>query len=226
MFQAGSLQKMGNWNPMGLFFGFMLFFGGIISIIGIISIPASAVFGSILLLFAFVVILLSHSTTSLTLHPRPPTSMSKTPYEIKTQKAEEMRNNPTPAERRMREILNINVTPNFPDHMFYSQSVQYGYILDFYCPTLKLAIEVDGESHNNRQGYDWQRDSHLQDWGIQVLRTSNTQVFNNPEDLVNSLNKIIEEKSQQTSRNIYSPNSRKTPYYRAPPKNRYSPRRY
>lgn len=80
-------------------------------------------------------------------------------------------------------------------------TVIYGLLLS----DLKIAIEVDGESDNNRQVYDWERDSHLQDWGIQVLRTSNTQVFNNPEDLVNSLNKIIEEKSQQTSRNIYSP---------------------
>jgi len=95
------------------------------------------------------------------------------------------------------------VTPNFPEHVFYSQSVQYGYILDFYCPTLKLGIEVDGASHNNRQGYDWERDSHLQKHGIQILRTDNEQVFNNSQDLVNSLNKIIMEKSQR-EQNRYS----------------------
>jgi hypothetical protein len=69
------------------------------------------------------------------------------------------------------------------------------------------------------------RDSHLQGCGIQVLRTSNEQVFNNPEDLVNSLNKIIEEKSHQISRNI-SPTPRKSSYYKAPYRQRYPPRRY
>lgn len=77
--------------------------------------------------------------------------------------------------------------------------MQYGYILDFYCPTLRLAIEVDGGSHNNRQGYDWERDTHLTNHGIQVLRTTNAQVFNNPQDLVNSLNKIIQEKNEQAN---------------------------
>lgn len=162
----------------------------------------------------------SSSSTAPTTPPAP-----QTPFEAKKQKAEEMRTNPTPAEKRMREILNVNVTPNFPDHVFYSQSVQFGYILDFFCPTLKLAIEVDGGSHNSRQGYDWERDSHLQGWGIQVLRTSNEQILNNPDDLVNSLNKIIEEKSHQASRNI-SPTPRKSSYYKAPYRSRYPPRRY
>ena len=129
-----------------------------------------------------------------------------------------MRNNPTAAERRMQEILNLSVIPNFPEYEFESQSVQYGYILDFYCPTLRLAIEVDGGSHNNRQGYDWERDTHLTNHGIQVLRTTNTQVFANPQDLVNSLNKIIQEKSEQVGRNQVTRNS-----YSAM---RYSPRRY
>jgi len=147
----------------------------------------------------------------------PPPPPTQTKYQNKLQKAAEMRDNPTHAERRMREILNASVIPNFPEYYFESQSVQYGYILDFYCPALRLAIEVDGASHNNRQGYDWEKDSHLRDRGIQVLRTSNSQVFNNPQDLINSLNRIIEEKSQQASRNSYS-----STRYRS----RYPPRRY
>jgi very-short-patch-repair endonuclease len=124
----------------------------------------------------------------------PPTELSHT---AKLDKADEMRDNPTPAEKRMREILNSSVTANFPEHIFYPQSLQYGYILDFYCPTLHLAIEVDGGSHNNRRGYDWERDTHLARWGIQVLRANNDEVFNNPQALANSLCKIIQEKTTQ-----------------------------
>ena len=149
------------------------------------------------------------------LTPPPP----KSPYQLKLEKADEMRSNPTPAEKRMWEILNSSVTPNFLEHIFYPQSVQYGYILDFYCPTLNLAIEVDGDSHNSRRGYDWERDTHLSRGGIQVLRASNDEVFNNPQALADSLCKIIQEKNQQLYRNTHNSAMR---YNRGG----YSPRRY
>ncbi len=44
------------------------------------------------------------------------------------------------------------------------------YILDFYCPKLKLAIEIDGESHENKWDYDQQRDRKLRSLGIKTLR--------------------------------------------------------
>ena len=46
--------------------------------------------------------------------PEPPIAPPKSPYELKLEKAEEMRNNPEPAEKRMMEILNSSVTPNYP----------------------------------------------------------------------------------------------------------------
>ena len=206
---------MSKWNPTGVIVSILFFFIGIICL-GL----SSWALGFLFLLVTFSVLILSKPSPSTSAQksrqlPPPP---SQTKYENKLQKAAEMRNNPTPAERRMREILNVSVTPNFPEYVFESQSVQYGYILDFYCHALRLAIEVDGGSHNNRQGYDWERDTHLQEHGIQVLRTSNAQVFNNPQDLVDSLNKIIEGKSQQVNRNQVNSNS-----YSAI---RYSPRRY
>ena len=206
---------MSKWNPTGVIVSILFFFIGIICL-GL----SSWALGFLFLLVTFSVLILSKPSPSTSAQksrqlPPPP---SQTKYQYKLQKAAEMRNNPTPAEKRMREILNANVTPNFPEYVFESQSVQYGYILDFYCHALRLAIEVDGGSHNNRQGYDWERDTHLQEHGIQVLRTSNAQVFNNPQDLVDSLNKIIEGKSQQVNRNQVNSNS-----YSAI---RYSPRRY
>jgi very-short-patch-repair endonuclease len=55
------------------------------------------------------------------------------------------------------------------------------YILDFYCVTLRLAIELDGESHYVADGpaRDVQRDAFLNSSGITVLRFSNQDVRKN-----------------------------------------------
>ena len=65
---------------------------------------------------------------------------------FKYDEAYRMRYNPTPAEARMWEILKSQVMPHFPNHIFRRQQVRYGYIIDFYCQTLRLAIEVDGRN--------------------------------------------------------------------------------
>jgi len=53
------------------------------------------------------------------------------------------------------------------------------YILDFYCPQKKLAIELDGGGHaeESQAEYDKDRTSYLQESGIEVLRFWNHQVF-------------------------------------------------
>lgn len=44
------------------------------------------------------------------------------------------------------------------------------YILDFYCAELRLAVEIDGMTHDARVEYDRRRDAWLTDKGIRVLR--------------------------------------------------------
>ncbi len=124
----------------------------------------------------------------------------------KFEKAYEMRHNPTPAEARMWEILKGQVMPNFPNHIFYRQVVAFGYILDFYCPTLRIGIEIDGAIHDDQRRYDRQRDSNLARWGIKVLRTRNETVFNNPQRLATQLCQIIQDKMK--------PRARPTPWYK------------
>lgn len=51
------------------------------------------------------------------------------------------------------------------------------YILDFYCPEAKLAIEVDGELHALRLERDRARDEFLAKQGILVLRIPSLDVF-------------------------------------------------
>ena len=53
-----------------------------------------------------------------------------------------------------------------------------GYVVDFYCPRLRLAIEIDGSSHDrleNRE-YDALREETLTELGVHVLRFRNEQV--------------------------------------------------
>jgi len=57
-------------------------------------------------------------------------------------------------------------------------SVDY-YILDFYCPAAKLAIELDGAGHFTPEGRekDKKRDQHLENAGIKVLHFENKLLF-------------------------------------------------
>lgn len=44
------------------------------------------------------------------------------------------------------------------------------FVVDFYCPTKRLAIELDGSVHKNDGMYDKWRTKYLMSYGIKVLR--------------------------------------------------------
>lgn len=72
------------------------------------------------------------------------------------------------------------------------------FILDFYCPSLKLAIELDGDYHYHMMmpDRDWERDRVLLDkFGIKTLRFENKIVFNHPESIRDSIIKELNAKS-------------------------------
>lgn len=61
---------------------------------------------------------------------------------------------------------------------------QYGvdkFVLDFYCPELKLAIEVDGDSHfrGGAKESDMERQKIIESYGIVFLRFTNTDIYEN-----------------------------------------------
>ena len=58
------------------------------------------------------------------------------------------------------------------------------YVLDFYCPELKLCVELDGSSHDYRFDYDEQRTRFLDEQGIRVIRFQNEQVWSGLEGVV------------------------------------------
>lgn len=60
------------------------------------------------------------------------------------------------------------------------QVVLFGYIIDFYNPGARLAVEVDGEYHLSRTEYDASRTAHLAKRSIMTLRFTNAEVLSNP----------------------------------------------
>jgi len=88
----------------------------------------------------------------------------------------ELRNNLTPAEARFWKIVQ---NKNLEGRKFRRQHSVGNYILDFYCPSEKLAIELDGEVHfnDNAREYDYERKLFLEHYGIKVLRFENKRVF-------------------------------------------------
>ncbi len=84
------------------------------------------------------------------------------------------RKNQTKAEKIMRdEILRKRQTW----YLFLRQKMLWSFIVDFYCSELLLAIEIDGNSHKNKQIYDINRTDLINDLWIFVIRYTNEDVF-------------------------------------------------
>jgi very-short-patch-repair endonuclease len=74
---------------------------------------------------------------------------------------------------------------------FRRQHSVHNYVLDFYCPSERLAIELDGEHHFSPHGllYDEQRTADLNALRISVLRFENEEVFQSPEAVLAEIKK-------------------------------------
>jgi len=77
---------------------------------------------------------------------------------------------------------------------FRRQSSIGNYIVDFYCPEIKLIIELDGVSHDNylAEEKDEKRDAFLTKEGYRILRFENRYVFEFPEEIVGEIIKAKE----------------------------------
>jgi very-short-patch-repair endonuclease len=67
------------------------------------------------------------------------------------------------------------------------------FIVDFYCPALKLVVEVDGESHftDEAQVRDQVRTHILEGYGLTVMRFTNQQVLHKFEGVCGEIEKMI-----------------------------------
>ena len=106
-----------------------------------------------------------------------------------TSRAQELRRNMTKEERR----LWYEYLRNHPYR--FRRQVPFGnYILDFYCASAKLAVELDGSQHFDPKGiqYDQARTAFFESNGIYVLRFSNTDVLQNLRGVCQAIDLAIE----------------------------------
>ena len=104
-----------------------------------------------------------------------------------------LRLNATPAEAALWRILKGNQIEGLRWRRQFSVGP---YILDFYCPRLRLCIELDGEQHYTVEGVD--HDDNRTEWlwrekGIRVVRIENKDVFIQYERITECIRNIAKE---------------------------------
>ncbi|MHB0951814.1 MAG: endonuclease domain-containing protein [Allorhizobium sp.] len=107
-------------------------------------------------------------------------------------RAKTLRRELTRAEREMWDILR-----DFrPRGARFRRETPIGpYIADFAWLAARVIVEVDGDSHETEQGraHDLRRDDFLRRQGFKILRFDNDQVIDNPDYVVVSLEKSLEQ---------------------------------
>ena len=105
-------------------------------------------------------------------------------------RAPHMRRNPTAAEKclwqrlRKRQVLGFRFRRQHPINRF---------IVDFYCRGAGLVIEVDGSVHDSPEQaeYDRQRETFLEERGIQILRFTNTEVLHGTDMVIDTIARLL-----------------------------------
>jgi very-short-patch-repair endonuclease len=90
------------------------------------------------------------------------------------QAARTMRREPTAAEEVLWGALRKN---QFGGLKFRQQHPVGRFVLDFYCASCKLAVEVDGDVHDDQAERDAERTKVVERYGYHVLRFRNEQVL-------------------------------------------------
>ncbi|MBI4092308.1 MAG: endonuclease domain-containing protein [Candidatus Kerfeldbacteria bacterium] len=103
---------------------------------------------------------------------------------------QKLRNESTPAERKLWGHLRKS---QFLGLKFQRQYGIGPYVLDFFCPEMRLAIEVDGDSHfrPGARAYDRQRQKFIESEDITVVRFLNTDIHENIDGVLEQLHKVI-----------------------------------
>lgn len=110
--------------------------------------------------------------------------------ELKSRR-KELRNNPPKAEivlwgfLRRRQICGVKFRRQFSIDI---------YVVDFYAPEIKLAIEADGDTHFELKDIekDKKRQRYLENNGVTFLRFTNDEIFDAPEYVIDTVTKKVE----------------------------------
>ena len=105
--------------------------------------------------------------------------------------ARKLRKEMTPQERRLwYQFLRTHPVK------IYKQRIIGEYIVDFYCASAKLVIEIDGSQHfeDNGMAYDAKRTAYLERMGLKVVRYSNADINRRFQEVCESIHRNIEER--------------------------------
>jgi len=108
-------------------------------------------------------------------------------------------------------VLRKNMTPE-EKHLWYDflqklpqtvcrQKVIGNYVVDFYCASARLVIELDGNQHGTETAIekDKERDEYLQSLGLTVIRYSNYAIRTNFNGVCEYLAEFIENSAKKPS---------------------------
>lgn len=79
---------------------------------------------------------------------------------------------------------------------FRRQEPMLAFILDFYAPSIQLAIEVDGPVHDRDVEYDRERDARLTEIGVRVLRFDNEEVIESLRSVLERVRNAVDDQSR------------------------------
>ena len=103
------------------------------------------------------------------------------------ERAKKLRNNVTPTEM----ILWARLKEYFPTVKFRRQHPVSFYIVDLYCHSKRLVIEIDGSIHDLEEikMKEEMRQKDLESLGLKIIRFSTNDIFNNLESVLETIEK-------------------------------------
>ena len=85
-----------------------------------------------------------------------------------------------------------------PGYDFHRQKPIDHFVVDFYCPMLKLVLEIDGVTHDGKEKEDDIRQKTLESFGLSVLRFRDEEVKRDLDGVLNSVRERIENEIQKS----------------------------
>lgn len=107
-----------------------------------------------------------------------------------------LRNNSTLSEALLWKQLRAG---NMLGYKFNRQKPLGNYIVDFYCKPLKLVIEIDGSSHDNKYEEDLIRQKNLEALGLSFLRFTDLEIKKHMNSVLNAIENFINELNNHPS---------------------------
>ena len=113
------------------------------------------------------------------------------------QNARNLRKNMTKEERH----LWLDFLRQYPVR-FRRQEIIGNFIVDFYCSSAALVVELDGSQHyeDREKAYDEERTRYLESCGLKVLRFSNLDVWRSFRGVCEQIDMAVAQRTPQSAR--------------------------